>query len=355
MKNKSIAFILGFIFFIAITAATFYPEPWGNDVDAGNNNLNNVNNITANNFIGNVTGEHLGEMDWANLKNYPTFCPGNSAITGLNDSSLCEDLWLDSTGGVVSGDVNISKDLLIFDSSDLGSEIHTQANAASDPNGNEADALTGWNIVSGALASVSTDPFVGTYNLRGDSNDDTDYMEYSFTSVVGKTYKITFAAKRGAGTTQEVSNWTGFTTSPNFPIPSTSWATYEVIVMANDTTGLIKIWPAVGGIADDKVHVDNFSIKEVQGGDINLYGLITGGGINGIKVLGNGNVGIGTTNPSESLDVNGSVNIGGNLIVSGNISSDFYFLGNGAYIGYNSTCAFIFYNESGSEISNMGC
>lgn len=45
----------------------------------------------------------------------------------------------------------------------------------------------------------------------------------------------------------------------------------------------------------------------------------------------------------------------GDVIVDGNITSDFYFLGNGAHIGYNSTCTFIFYNQTGDVMSTQGC
>lgn len=47
--------------------------------------------------------------------------------------------------------------------------------------------------------------------------------------------------------------------------------------------------------------------------------------------------------------------ITGDLTVDGNTTSDFYFLGNGAYIGYNSTCQMIFYNSTGGVMSTLGC
>lgn len=140
--------------------------------------------------------------------------------------------------------------------------------------------------------------------MMDESGDANDYMEYSFTVVDGQTYKITFAARRGTqGTTQEVSGWEGFTTDPTIDIPSTSWATHEVILLANSTSAKIKVHSALGGAAGDKVHFDNFSIRAVQGGDIKLYGLLTGGGTDGLRVLGNGFVGIGTTSPLVNLHI----------------------------------------------------
>jgi hypothetical protein len=73
--------------------------------------------------------------------------------------------------------------------------------------------------------------------------------------------------------------------------------------------------------------LDTLSLKEVQGGNVTTYGQFLGGGTSGIKVLGNGNVGIGTTAPSAMLSVGASnqftVNSAGNVVASGN-SAQFY-------------------------------
>ena len=264
-KMKKIFILLISLFLLSFVYAGLILESWSADVDAGNNNLNNVNNITANNFIGNITGEITGAMDWTHLQNYPSACPGSSAITTLGDSVTCSDLWVDVTGDDVT-------DLRIIDDSDLGSEIATQANAVSDPNGNEADAFTGWTVSGGVLASQTNNPYVGTYQLMSESADSNDHMEYDFTVEVGKTYKISFAARRGnQGTTQEVS-WGGFSTDPIIDIPSESWAEHEVILLADSTNAKIKVHSAKGGATGDKVHFDNLSIREVTGGDLAVIG-----------------------------------------------------------------------------------
>lgn len=64
-------------------------------------------------------------------------------------------------------------------------------------------------------------------------------------------------------------------------------------------------------IAGQAFVLDTFSLKEVQGGDLIVHGIITGGGTAGIKVLANNNVGIGTTSPSAKLAINGGLHVGG--------------------------------------------
>ncbi len=68
-----------------------------------------------------------------------------------------------------------------------------------------------------------------------------------------------------------------------------------------------------------------------------------------MTILGNGDVGIGTMNPQNKLNVIGDGNF------TENLTADFHFLGNGAYIGYNATCQMVFYNSTGGVMSSLGC
>lgn len=53
-------------------------------------------------------------LDWDKLQNYPSACPGSSAVTQLNDSVVCSDLWVDSAGGdTITGNLTMTGNLSI--------------------------------------------------------------------------------------------------------------------------------------------------------------------------------------------------------------------------------------------------
>ncbi|NHZ84277.1 MAG: hypothetical protein GWP19_00160 [Planctomycetia bacterium] len=58
-----------------------------------------------------------------------------------------------------------------------------------------------------------------------------------------------------------------------------------------------------GTDTEGTISYDDVTLKEITGGDIDVQGLYTGGGSGGIKVLSNGNVGIGTVTPLSKLNV----------------------------------------------------
>ena len=145
-------------------------------------------------------------------------------------------------------------------------ELHTQANAASDPNGNEANDTTGWTTPSCTLTSVTIDPQTGTYHLKAVADDGCyNRIYYSFTAIVGQRYYVSLWAKRGAqGTTQRIWRWTGVETSPDEEIAEGDWAKYTYTVTASDTTIVVRIDAAVTGAAGDEVYVDNVSILGID-------------------------------------------------------------------------------------------
>ena len=166
----------------------------------------------------------------------------------------------------------------------LGSELHTDANAASDPNGNEADATTGWTQGAGAwvFASQGGVKNVGSYAIEGSSNatptDNARFckdMATDFSLTAGKTYLLTFDW-RHVGTATNNGQW-----KVGFGSGGGSTITHEVgAVEKTDTTFASVSYYFTYGIStydylkfvetnadfDGGVYVDNLSCKEVTNG-----------------------------------------------------------------------------------------
>ena len=125
MKKKILIGAILTIAFIALVSAAIYVEPWNSNQRGDNYNLTGVGWITADFINGTFLGENSGTMNWTKLQNYPAACPGGSAITGLNDSVTCSDLWVDVAGDNMTGDLNIDGNLNITGSiSNHLSHIH---------------------------------------------------------------------------------------------------------------------------------------------------------------------------------------------------------------------------------------
>jgi len=156
--------------------------------------------------------------------------------------------------------------VVVSGSGGLGPELHVSANAASDPNGNEADATTGWTDegASAIIASIA-DPFVGTYALEVTAGDtSSERMELSLTVENGASYRVSFNAKRGAqGNQQKVLSWAGVVSSPSDTIDSTSYAPFSYDVTTNATTIIIRIYACDNGSIGDSVIADNVSVRKI--------------------------------------------------------------------------------------------
>ena len=120
-------FVLMTVLLIALVGAAIYQEPWIQNQLGDLHNLTNMGWISADvlngtTITGTFTGEATGSMNWTKLKNYPAACPGSSAITLLNDSVTCSDLWVDAAGDTMTGNLNMTSqnisaiDCIVFDS-----------------------------------------------------------------------------------------------------------------------------------------------------------------------------------------------------------------------------------------------
>lgn len=92
-------------------SATYYPSGLGSlENFPANINLQDPYNVSATYFIG--SGELLNNvsasnMTWTGLYNYPVACPGSSAITQLNDTITCQDLWVNINGDNMTGNLGL--------------------------------------------------------------------------------------------------------------------------------------------------------------------------------------------------------------------------------------------------------
>lgn len=115
-------FAFGILLLIAFASAAIYQEPWIQNQLGDQHNLSDMDYISANFFNGTLTGEVTGSMNWTKLQNFPAACPGSSAITQLNGSVTCSDLWVDVSGDVMTGNLNLTSqnvsaiDCIVFDS-----------------------------------------------------------------------------------------------------------------------------------------------------------------------------------------------------------------------------------------------
>ena len=152
----------------------------------------------------------------------------------------------------------------------LNTELHDDGNAASDPNGNETDATTGWTGSETTITSVSTDPQTGTYHLRCVADEGTnDRAEHSETVVSGQEYQVSMWVRVIVGTDAIFKAWTGITASPSLDILDTAWKQYVFNVTTNATTLLTRTYVAGdSGSAADEIYIDNVSIRKITTGNV---------------------------------------------------------------------------------------
>jgi len=166
--------------------------------------------------------------------------------------------WLSNAAWAISGGKAIGTPV-------LGAEIHVQANAASDPNSNEANATTGWaasGVPAATLTSDGAAPQVGTYNLKAASaGAGSGRIEYAFTSVVGTWYRLTCGGKRVGALTTLWSAWANVFNSASNQSLALAWTNYIFTFRTTTTAPVIRLY--VSGASDDEGHTDNFSLKPI--------------------------------------------------------------------------------------------
>jgi hypothetical protein len=150
-----------------------------------------------------------------------------------------------------------------------GPELHTDANAASDPNGNEADAVTGWTQTgldagSNVFESQNSVVNTGTYALHGECNDtptSAARFELALTVEEGATYRATGYWRHvgtGSGWNLNINGVVEDSVAPE----DTTFQKFDITFVAPDTSTYIRFIEG-GGSNDGGVYVDNVSVKKV--------------------------------------------------------------------------------------------
>ncbi len=181
-------------------------------------------------------------------------------LTGWNGYTLNDQFTTSAPTTLVSGVSTLTNSGVITPT--LGSEFYTTANAASDPNGNEANATTGWFSQGSPAPTLSSDasaPNTGSYNIRlaypGSGVSGSAY--WAWTTTANTWFMLTYAAK-----------WTGHSSSgiyggnmvpALYPATSSLWANFTVSGRTTATGPNLRIY--VGNNAGDLMEIDNLSVK----------------------------------------------------------------------------------------------
>ena len=208
---------------------------------------------------------HAGSGDvieWEVYRDGTLFLNGTGVISSISQTGGNSDTL---TTGAYSMSVQADDSAIPY-----GPELHTFANAVSDPNGNEADAIIGWNEgnLNGTGANVfesqSSVVNTGSYAYHAESNDTpTNNAAISFTPslVIGQTYRVTFAW-RHVGTGEDWRFRIAGVTKDAITNTDITWVEESfdfVAVSVSDTLQFIEN----GASGSGGIYLDNFSVKEV--------------------------------------------------------------------------------------------
>jgi hypothetical protein len=179
----------------------------------------------------------------------------------MDDLSADSGRWLD--GALAPAAITIDTGRAIWTPTE-GAELHTSANAASDPNSNEANATTGWAATGTTLSVESTDVNTGSYALKAVAADGTsDRISWSRTNASRKWYVMRCAVKVVSGTKWEVQESYGFPVVARL-LATADWANYVLTAKKSANYSEVGVWSVTGGSASDTVLADNISIKELN-------------------------------------------------------------------------------------------
>lgn len=247
----------------------------------------------------------------------------------------------------VVGNTNVRGELSVT-SGTFGSQLYTQANAASNPNGNEANATTGWAVGYGAasISSVGTEngvaPTNGSYQLKYTGTNNGERMDYGFSVVAGKRYEITLNADWYQGSLYTLVYVATSTSGDNLgsaissidALNGTSYAEKK-LTFASTVSGTVYLSIRMASTSSPQniTYIDNISIREVVGKNIHAKDQFLSGALSvASTIVAPNQIGFKARgNTSQWLSLGNASAAAWNTITSG-ISA-----GNGDKVGVNLT------------------
>ena len=176
-----------------------------------------------------------------------------------------------------------------------GSQVYTSANAASNPNGNEANAVTGWAAGYAGLVptSVGTDngvvPYAGSYQLKFTGTVNGYRSDYGFQATAGRRYLVSFWGNQyqgqyyfigyiatTAGGGDNYGTWVNLEGA--VALNNVGWTQYQLVFTATvSQLYYLSIRMATNSSPGVIFYLDNISITELQGSNLYANGLTAGG------------------------------------------------------------------------------
>ena len=193
----------------------------------------------------------------------------------------------------------------IWDPTDLGTESLTNSNLT---------AGTSWTQTTDCV--LAADAATCTFAAGTASTVQQASGTLAVAGVGSRWYKFVYTVSGLTGTPTASITTAFASTSTSLTLTAGTQTTY--FKSATTPTDFIITTTLTAGQA---FTLDTFSLKEVQGGDLALGGILTGGGTTGLKVLANGNVGIGTTGPTGKLDITDTSNTAASLSLTNNTAT----------------------------------
>ena len=182
----------------------------------------------------------------------------------------------------VVGNVDV-RGALSVSSGGFGSQLYTSANAASNPNGNEANQISGWILgyTGASMSSVGAEngvaPTNGSYQLKYTGTNNGARMDYAFQVVAGKRYEVTLNSDWYQGNLYPLIYIADSNSGDNLgaaissveALNGTSYAQKRLTFGATlSGTVYLSLRMASTSSPQNITYIDNISIKEIVGADI---------------------------------------------------------------------------------------